>query len=151
MAGGGVGPDPPGHPDDAHQHDFPPFPQPLLEPGEVHSPPASDPLVQILASDGRHLVQMYLSTGVFVGLLVGGGVGGCGASVGFGVGGLVGLLVGGSVGATGALVGSGVGGLVGPETESVKQPPALVDTWFHILAFTLCGSKLLLPARLDLV
>jgi len=135
-AGGFVGEGPPPPPgQDAHQHDFPPLPQPLLVSTEVHSPPATTPSAQIVAARGSFLAQTYLSTdstgaevgggvGAFVGLGVGGfvglGVGGgfVGAFVGLGVGGFVGLGVGGFVGTgvgagVGAFVGTGVGACVG--------------------------------------
>ena len=107
-AGGFVGEGPPPVPgQDAHQHDFPPLPQPLLTLAEVHSPLASTPSAQIVAARGSFLAQTYLATDS-TGAEVGGGVG---AFVGLGVGGFVGLGVGG--GLVGAFVGLGVGGFVG--------------------------------------
>lgn len=113
-AGGGP-PEPPGH--SAHQHTFPPPPQPLWVFSVEQLPPAVDPSAQIVAGRGAFLVQIYLktfSTGGLVGAGVGGLVGGgnVGGFVGAFVGGLVGTGVGGGfVGKfVGAFVGFGVGG-----------------------------------------
>eukprot|EP00573_Skeletonema_grethae_P001519 CAMPEP_0201688614 /NCGR_PEP_ID=MMETSP0578-20130828/2342_1 /ASSEMBLY_ACC=CAM_ASM_000663 /TAXON_ID=267565 /ORGANISM="Skeletonema grethea, Strain CCMP 1804" /LENGTH=152 /DNA_ID=CAMNT_0048172989 /DNA_START=96 /DNA_END=552 /DNA_ORIENTATION=+ len=109
LVGGFVGVGAGGSPPPEHdaQKQVLPLPQPLLTPGEEHSPLGSEPSMQIFDSEGLLLEQTYLSTDALVGGGVGGEVGLTGAGVGGGVGGFDGTGVGGGVG---ALEGGGVGG-----------------------------------------
>jgi len=147
---GGVGVGGPAVHPEAHQHTFPPFPQPLPTFTEEQVASASCPSAHMVDDKGSFLAQTYLLTdatgggvgGSVGGLVGGGGVVGAfeGGAVGTGVGGgLVGRFV-------GEFVGTGVGG--GGSILSVMVTTAVPGDVAILIVFTVIVTVFPVPPKL---